>query len=183
MRTSLLNLLFFFCASACISQERNPISIYGNAGFGYSRTNYTDRQGGSSARLGLTTNYRNLLIRFDRTINNEFLALFAPPEKISANSILVGYGFQPFQSRPEIYLNSQIGYGRVESIKRGRILNYEPFNNEYELITENSNAWLWEVDFELMATQNLGFSLNIFSNYNSVRTFYGATFCILFGLF
>ena len=121
--------------------------------------------------MGLAVNYKNWVVKVDRSINNPLME--PPPEKINANSILFGYSFQPFQSVSEIYIIPKFGIGKVENMKRGKLINYSLTSYGFESILENGNSVAAEIDIELKLTRYIGFYLSSFANFNNIRNIYG----------
>jgi len=156
--------------------------MYGNVGVGLSGVQHAGSSTFTVGEIGVTLSYYNWLLKFDRTITNE-LRLFQPEEKISSNSLLIGYSIQPFNTFPAFHLNGKIGIGNVETVRRGKVIGTAPFGVEYELITDKGNSTHIEVDLELRPTQFLGFYLSTFSNINHIRNTYGASVGLIIGYF
>jgi hypothetical protein len=75
-----------------------------------------------------------------------------------------------------------MGAGKGESIKRGEIINYKLFDDEYELITQKYSTKIIEIDLELRF-KNVGLCIGGFSESFPDRIVYGGTFGAMIGLF
>jgi hypothetical protein len=174
-------ILIFLLATVSYCQDSDGFVLYGNTGYGLSVGGYQQAKGGTLARLGVSVGYYHLLLKFDRTVNNEFTTLI-PPEKASSYSFLMGLSVQPFKKRSEIIINGKIGVGKGESIKRGKIITYKLFDDEYELTTEKYSTKMFEIDLELRF-KNVGLYIGVFSESFQRTNIYGAAFGGIFGLF
>lgn len=162
------------------AQETKQWTVYGNAGLGLSKVNYSDSEGGILALFGVTVKYDHWLLHYDRSINNE-IELFKPEEKITSHAIFLGYSLQPFVSVPEIFLNGKFGIGTVENLSRGKIVSYALFNDQYEMKSEQSNSRIIEIDAELRIAKYVGFYWGILCNFNQLRNIYGTNVGIIVG--
>lgn len=155
--------------------------LYANTGFGLSGGGYQTAKRGTVGRFGLTVGYHHFLIKIDRTVNNEFTIL-NPPEKVSSYSLLVGMSIPPFHNREEIIVNVKMGVGKGESIKRGRIIAYHLFGEEYELLTNKYSTTVIEIDLEFRF-KYVGLYFGGFSETLPKTIVYGGTVGATIGVF
>jgi hypothetical protein len=174
--------LFFFIlfTSSALSQERNTFVLYGNLGVGLSHGEFGESTWGPASRLGVTIGYGHLLLKVDRTVNNE-IEMFGPPEKISSYSALLGVSFKPFNHLPELRVNGKYGIGKGEMIKRGKVTRYNFFDMEYELLSEKYSSVLVEIDAELRF-KAVGLYVGWFTEHSQWYTINGITVGAIFGI-
>ncbi|MFA5835233.1 MAG: hypothetical protein WDA22_17270 [Bacteroidota bacterium] len=174
-------LLLIVVITNVFCQDSEKLVVYGNMGIGLSQGGFQDHDGGTVARLGVSLSMYYLHIKIDRTINNE-PSIFEPPEKITSYSGLIGVSTQPFRNLPELFVVGKYGIGNGEKIKRGKIIFYRPFDDDYEIISEKYTTNILELDLELRF-QYFGMYLGGFFEFNRRFDIYGVTVGAIFGNF
>jgi len=172
--------------SHATSQETAPLSIYTNIAIGLSFANYVDNTWGGSVRGGVTINYDGFNARFDRMVNNEMQSQ-GPQEKISTNSILIGYSLHviPKYEEADVVLSGRLGLGYAESSRPAHpfFINPSPENANTPLIVEKTTGGVWELDLEVRLSSYVGFSFGGLWNSNPVRSYHTITSGLLLGFF
>ncbi len=114
-----------------------------------------------------------------RSIGNMEYFLKAGPEPVEAYSdlsLLWGYKLLTNKNYSIIPL---IGVGKASSTKRGKLLDEFLVNAKHEKIRDYTIGMALGIKFQFNMKYT-AYSLNIFSNFNSIQSYYGILFC--FGL-
>ena len=172
-----------------LSQQYKSFSFYGEFGYGFTKSDYSNAQQGISINLALTGGYNNWLMKYSRRVNNES-SLIAPQEKINANSFLVGRSFILHRSIDENNdvslewnLTGYIGYSSIENQRRGREISSQWQNTTYEHIVEHGNGFPFEIELQCIIPHFQAGAVSFFYNVNEFRNYYGFNLMIFGGYF
>ena len=117
-----------------------------------------------------------------RSLGNMEYFLKAGPEPVevySDLSLLLGYKLFSDKNQSIIPM---IGAGKVTSIKRGKLLDELSVNAKCEKLKESTIGMSLGIKFQVN-TEYTAYSLYVFSNVNSIQSYYGILFCFGLGKF
>lgn len=183
-----LALLLSFTTHLC-SQELSPFRLYGEFGYGFSRTAYSGASGGFGINLAVTAGYDTWRMKYARRVNNE-ASLVAPQEKINANSLLFGHSFvlhrvanKENDISEEWNVTAYIGYSSIENQRRGNVINSPSFGTTYEHIIEHGGGIPVELEVQYVIPHFNAVAVSVFCNVNGFRNFYGVNLMVFGGYF
>ncbi|MBP6671761.1 MAG: hypothetical protein KA247_01365 [Bacteroidetes bacterium] len=186
---SKLLFLILIVTPVIFSQGNRSFSLYGEFGYGFSRTEYSSTRVGTGVNLALTGGVDQWLIKYSRRVNNES-SLISPQEKINVNSILIGHSFILYRSfdelrhvTSELNITGYVGYGSIENQRRGRLLNSQWLNNSYEHVVEHGYGIPIELEIQYIIPHYQAGALSLFYNANDFRDYYGINLMIFAGYF
>lgn len=117
-----------------------------------------------------------------RTLGNMEYFMRAGPEPVESYSDLsLLWGYKLFGNRYNSII-PLIGAGKVTSIKRGKLLDNYSVDAKHEKLKNNTIGISLGIKFQVN-TKHTGYSLYLFSNLNSIKSYCGVLFCFGLGKF
>jgi hypothetical protein len=136
---------------------------------------------GTSAGIFIYYMKKNNILSF-RTLGNMEYFIRAGPEPVESYSDLSILWGHKLISNKYNSIVPLIGAGKVTSIKRGKLLDENSVDAKHEKLKEHTIGISLGIKFQVN-TKHTGYSLYLFSNINSIRSYYGALFCFGLGKF
>ena len=165
----------------CFSQDNKAFKS-ASLDFGMGKCpNLFNGDSGTSIGLFLYYSYNKCAYSLRLLSNLEYIMRAGqyPVESYSDISLMWGYKIVGSQFNGIIPM---IGFSRVESIKRGKILDTFSVDAIHEKVINNTFGLSLGMRF-LANTKHCGYSCYLFSNINSLKSYYGFTFCFGLGKF
>jgi len=172
-----------------ITQARNHLNDAQNLGspsslfldFGIGKAPKLFKGKGTSAGFFLNFSKRKNTISI-RTLGNMEYIFRAGPEPVESYSDLSILWGHKLISNKYNSIVPLIGAGKITSIKRGKLLDENSVDAKHEKLKDHTIGISLGIKFQVN-TKHTGYSLYLFSNINSIKSYYGSLFCFGLGKF
>lgn len=194
--------LFLFI-SICVlniliyAQSDSTISIWGQAGYGFGLSKFSDTDGSFSSNLAANIKYDKNIITLGYVYNGEFISFESPGEYFKSFQLKYGRSFD-FRMKGLIFpfpflllIKKEFNYSFIartgisynEGIKRTVLIEHHLFNDKWEFETIYGYGVPIEIEMKEDITNYIGMGLVLSANINEVSNNFGIMLNIYAGWF
>lgn len=192
-------ILFFFVTLNIFTnaQSDSTISIWGQAGYGFGLSKFSDTDGSFISCLAANIKYDKNIVTLGYVYNGEFLSFENPGEYVKSFQLKYGRSFD-FKMKGLIFpfpflllirkdfsysFIPRIGISYNEGIKRTILIEPQLFNDRWEFRTLNGYGIPIEVELKEDITNYIGLGTVLSANFNKISNNFGIMFNVYIGWF